>query len=67
MNKLTNLLESLNRKERFFLVGDALGNRKFNLGDDYRNNLQKVTGLKIPSNAWVGMDYHINYSVPQIE
>lgn len=61
MNKLTNLLESLNRKERFFLVGDALGNRKFNLGDDYRNNLQKVTGLKIPSNAWVGMDYHIDW------
>jgi hypothetical protein len=61
MNKLTNLLESLNRKERFFLVGDALGNPKFSLGQDYRNKLQKVTGLKIPSNAWVAMDYHIDW------
>jgi hypothetical protein len=61
MTDLITILEALNRKERFFLVGEALGNCDFRLGSDYRKRLQGVTGMDIPSDAWVAMDYHLDW------
>jgi hypothetical protein len=61
MNDLLNLLESLNRKERFFLVGNALDNKSFSLGACYRSELEKHAGVKIPDDAWVAMDYHLDW------
>jgi hypothetical protein len=61
MNKLITLLASLNRKERFFLVGNALDNPDFTLGEVFRKKLECKTRLTIPPDAWVAMDYHIDW------
>jgi hypothetical protein len=61
MNELISLLESLNRKERFFLVGEALGNRSFRLGKNFRISLENASGVSIPPDAWVAMDYHLDW------
>ncbi len=59
MPELIELLESLNRKERFFLVKQALGN--FQLSDDFRRELGRATDLDIPSGAFAAMDYHLDW------
>jgi len=55
------MLESLNRKERFFLVGAALGNPDFQLGPEYAQKLSRSFDLDVPSNSWVAMDYHLDW------
>lgn len=54
-------LRRFNRKERFFLVGLALGNEAFRLGNDFRQKLSDVLGLFIPEDAFVAMDYHLDW------
>ena len=66
MADLIGVLESFNRKERFFLVGQALGNPRFKLSRDFRTRLGKAVGLeengiKIPANAFAAMDYHLDW------
>jgi len=61
MNDLLAMLESLNRKERFFLVGSALDNKLFSLGSHFRSELEKCAGVSIPADAWVAMDYHLDW------
>ena len=61
MTSLMELLESFNRKERFFLIGDALGNRTFQLSTDFRARLGKAFGIEPPSSAFVAMDYHLDW------
>jgi hypothetical protein len=64
MNMLIDNLRRFNRKERFYLVGYALGNPDFKLSDTFKSELQKtVVGLnqEIPSDAFVAMDYHIDW------
>ena len=58
-----DLLERFNRKERFYLVGEALNNRSFRLSDDFRERLRCLFGLDepIPSGAFVAMDYHLDW------
>lgn len=51
-------LERFNRKERFLLVGWALGYEKFLLGEEFRKDLGPELGLSIPRTAFVAMDYH---------
>ena len=68
---LIELLCQFNRKERFFLVGDALGKRDFGLSCDFRKRLQDAIGpdvldLKegaIPVDAFAAMDYHLDWIV----
>lgn len=55
------LLESFNRKERFFLVGYALGKPAFTLDERFAADLGKVTGFRIPTTAIVFMDYHLDW------
>ena len=50
-------LESFNRKERFFLIGEALGNRGFQLSTDFRSRLGEAFGIEPPSSAFVATDY----------
>ena len=66
---LIELLERFNRKERFFLVGDALGNDKFTLSVDFRRRLNEAIGLKqpIPECSFAAMDYHIDWVVGALE
>ena len=59
MMTLLQYLESFNRKERFFLIGDALGNPAFQLSDDFRVELNTAFGIHPLSNAFAAMDYHL--------
>ncbi len=64
MNELMTLFKKFNRKERFYLVGNALGNPEFNLSEDFINKIQKAfvdLNQPIPSNAFVAMDYHLDW------
>lgn len=65
MPDLIEILESFNRKERFFLVAQALGNPKFELSTGFREKLAKAVdlerGIEIPANAFAAMDYHLDW------
>ncbi len=66
MPDLINILESFNRKERFFLVAQALGKPKFTLSREFRLELGEKVGLtaqgiEIPTDAFAAMDYHLNW------
>ncbi len=54
-------LRRFNRKERFYLVGWALGNPDFHLGDEFRRALGERLRLPIPRDCFVAMDYHLNW------
>lgn len=58
---LIDLLRSFNRKERFFLVGWALDNPGFTLGESFRLTLSRVLGADVPKDAYVAMDYHLDW------
>lgn len=61
MTNLVQTLRQFNRKERFFLVGLALGNRDFRLSDGFRGQLEHCFKLKIPRDAFCAMDYHFDW------
>jgi hypothetical protein len=61
MNDLINILKSFNRKERFYLIGKALGNKDFILSDEFRLEVGEKLNLTIPPNAFCAMDYHIDW------
>jgi hypothetical protein len=54
-------LESFNRKERFFLIGEALGNPAFQLSSNFRAKLSAAFGIQPPRSAFVAMDYHLDW------
>ncbi len=54
-------LRRFNRKERFFLVGWALGNRKFRLALAFRRGISSVLSLDVPRDAFTAMDYHLDW------
>lgn len=61
MSATIDYLRSFNRKERFLLIGTALGNPKFRLGTKFRKRLGDRFALEVPSNAFVAMDYHLDW------
>ncbi len=62
MENLIATLKSLNRKERFFLVGAALDKPDFQLGEEYARVLSKWFKLDVPyKKSWVAMDYHLDW------
>jgi hypothetical protein len=61
MSKFIELLRTLNRKERFYLVGFALDKPSFTLGDDFRSLIQREFEEDVPVNAFVAMDYHFSW------
>ena len=66
MPDLIEILESFNRKERFFLVAQALYEEredpKFELSDAFREKLGTKVGIIIPTEkVFVAMDYHLNW------
>ena len=54
-------LKSFNRKERFYLLGTALGNADFTLGPDFKRELGRAIETDIPDDAFVAMDYHLDW------
>jgi hypothetical protein len=61
MSSVVEFLRAFNRKERFFLVGHALGNPKFALSDAFRADLAATIGLAVPDGVFVAMDYHLTW------
>jgi len=61
VSSFTGNLDRLNRKERYFLIGMALGNPGFKLDPAFRYKLSNKYGLTIPDTAFVAMDYHLNW------
>lgn len=54
-------LSAFNRKERFFLVGMALGNPEFKLCEQFRNKVGEALHISIPEDAFAAMDYHLDW------
>jgi hypothetical protein len=54
-------LKAFNRKERFFVVGWALDNPTFRVGNKFRKQVAKDTGLHIPVEAFCAMDFHMDW------
>ncbi len=52
-------LRLLNRTERFHLLALALDNPELRLGDRFRIELSRATGLDVPADAFVAVDYRI--------
>jgi len=58
---LISLLKSFNRKERFFLIGQALGNKDFKISEEFKDIISKKINLEIPEDAFAAMDYHLDW------
>ena len=70
MTDLIKILESFNRKERFFLIAHALGLHSdsgepaFSLSDSFREQLSATIDVAIPPDpekVFVAMDYHLDW------
>ena len=59
MSDLIRHLRSFNRKERFILLSDALGKER--LADDFRTRVGDCIGVRVPADAYVAMDYHLDW------
>ncbi len=59
MSGLIEHLRSFNRKERFILLREVLGSDT--LGDVFRRRLADCTGVAVPADAFVAMDYHLDW------
>ena len=60
---LIDYLRDFNRKERFILLDHVLGDRGkvFSLNRHFRDELKDTLDLEIPANAFVAMDYHLDW------
>lgn len=63
MSNLIDHLKSFNRKERYWLLREAVGDDAFKLSDEFRAKLQHVLDIskEIPCDAFVAMDYHLDW------
>jgi len=60
-DNLIDILRLFNRKERFFLVGEVLDNKKFTLGEDFKKILKVKIGIPIKGIIFSAMDYHLDW------
>ncbi|MGE3913960.1 MAG: hypothetical protein AB7K36_31740 [Chloroflexota bacterium] len=61
MTDVLDYLRRFNRKERFFLVGQALGNQNFRLSDQFCHDVGTELLIDVPPDAFVAMDYHLDW------
>lgn len=61
--RLVDALERFNRKERFWLIRNALGRTSERLDEGFRAKLAKAIGKDVPATAWWAMDYHLDWLV----
>ena len=61
--KIVEALKKFNRKERYWVVRNALGPTSNQLGEGFRADLQRTIGIEIPEDAWWSIDYHIDWLV----
>lgn len=60
---LTAALARFNRKERYWLIRNALGPSSEWLDAGFRARLAKAIGADLPADAWWAMDYHLDWLV----
>ncbi|MBS4638058.1 MULTISPECIES: hypothetical protein [Aeromonas] len=60
-NKLIENLKSFNRKERFYLIGQMLGNPDFRMDKTQLAEISKLIDTTIPSEYFAAMDYHLDW------
>lgn len=58
---LIDNLKSFNRKERFYLIGQMLGNPEFRMDDNQLDKISNLIGLTIPRKYFAAMDYHLDW------
>jgi hypothetical protein len=61
MSAILDYLRRFNSKERFFLVGQILGNPDFKPSEDFRKKLGDQLQLDIPEKVFSAMDYHLDW------
>jgi hypothetical protein len=61
MSDLITNLRSLNRKERFHLIGWALGNPGFTLSPEFCKAIGDQAGVAVPGKAFCAMDFHVDW------
>lgn len=61
MSELIEHLQDFNRKERFILLREALGEDTFTLDEGFRARLGETIDVPIPADAFVAMDYHLDW------
>ncbi len=54
-------LKSFNRKERFYLIGQMLGNPEFRMDDNQLDKISNLIGLTISRKYFAAMDYHLDW------
>jgi hypothetical protein len=67
MPTLLDHLREFNRKERFYLIGRALGNTKFRLSREFREVLGDALELRVPEDAFAAMDYHLDWIAASLQ
>lgn len=60
-NSLIDNLKSFNRKERFYLIGQMLGNPEFRMDDKQLDEISNLIEVKIPREYFAAMDYHLDW------
>jgi hypothetical protein len=60
---LVDALAQFNRKERYWLIRNALGEASRTLDKDFLKMLNSKHGIEVPANAWWAMDYHLDWLV----
>jgi hypothetical protein len=62
---LVEALKKFNRKERYWLIRNALGEKsgKLDLDPEFCNSLQERLSITVPKDAWWAMDYHLDWLV----
>lgn len=61
MSKLVDALRKFNRKERYWLLHNAIGKKFETLDEGFRKRFEEKTGIPIPDNHWWAMDYHFDW------
>jgi len=65
--KIIEYLKSFNRKERFHLVGQLLGNSEFNLDPNLLRKILDLLELETPTYYFSAMDYHLDWIYASLE
>ncbi len=61
MTELLRQLRAFNRRERFILLREALGGETFTLDAGFRLHLGLVVGEDVPAEAFVALDYPLDW------
>jgi hypothetical protein len=58
---LVDALSRFNRKERYWVIRNALGPSSARLDEGFRGKLEKLTKTEVPGDAWWAIDYHLDW------